>query len=362
MSLVRIHCYGCQQSVLVDEHATAHGLALAGWALNAGETFCPACAAQRGHTVADGLELAGERVGEGREPSGELEPFPVVPIGNESRLSRSWRLPRASFSVLRCDPQLLIFPAVAMGLNLILGVIGLLLLLSGAHTDTVGASHNARGTVFIASLIAAYPLTFISLYCGVALAAVLAGRLEGQSVSTRDGWIAARQRLGIIAAWSLLVCTVGALLRVLEERLPLGGRIVAALVGLSWSLATLFAVPVLAYENLGPLETLRRSSQIFRRRWGAQIGGSIGIGALGALVSVPLVVLIMIGLASPGAGGALIVVLAGMGLFAVFAANVALEQIYRVFVYRSAVGLDTASGPFTQRDLQTPFKARRRRF
>jgi len=87
-------------------------------------------------------------------------------------------------------------------------------------------------------------------------------------VSTRDGWIAARQRLGIIAAWSLLVCTVGALLRVLEERLPLGGRIVAALVGLSWSLATLFAVPVLAYENLGPLETLRRSSQIFRRRWG----------------------------------------------------------------------------------------------
>jgi len=56
------------------------------------------------------------------------------------------------------------------------------------------------------------------------------------------------------------------------------------------------------------------------------------------------------------------VVLAGMGLFAVFAANVALEQIYRVFVYRSAVGLGTAAGPFTQRDLQTPFKARRRRF
>jgi len=173
--LVRIHCYGCQESVLVDEHATAHGLALAGWALNAGETFCPACAAQRGHTVADGLELAGERIGETGEPSGELEPFPVVPIGNESRLSRSWRLLRASFSVLRSDPQLLIFPAVAMGLNLILGVIGLLLLLSGAHTDAVGASHNARGTVFIASLTAAYPLTFISLYCGVALAAVLAG-------------------------------------------------------------------------------------------------------------------------------------------------------------------------------------------
>jgi hypothetical protein len=248
-----------------------------------------------------------------------------------------------------------------MLLSLIVGAGGLAVLLSGGHIDTApGASHSARATVFIASLIAAYPLTFISLYCGVALAAVLAGRLEGRQVSTRDGWIAARQRLGIIAAWSLLVCTVGALLRLLEQRLPLGGKIVAALVGLSWSLATLFAVPVLAYENLGPLETLRRSSQIFRRRWGAQIGGSMGIGVLAALVCVPLIVVILIGLASPGAGGVLLVALGVVGLFAAIAANVALEQIYRVFVYRSAVGLDTAAGPFAQHDLQRPFTRRRR--
>lgn len=55
------------------------------------------------------------------------------------------------------------------------------------------------------------------LYCGVALAAVLAGRLDGHALTPHDGWMAARERVGIIAAWTLLVCTVGAALRLIER-------------------------------------------------------------------------------------------------------------------------------------------------
>jgi hypothetical protein len=118
---------------------------------------------------------------------------------------------------------------------------------------------------------------------------------------------------------------------------------------------------VLAYEDLGPLQTLRRSSQIFKRRWGAQIGGTAGISAVTALVSVPLVIVIVIGLLTTGAAGALLVVAGGVALFAVLAASTALEQIYRVFLYRSAIGLDTGGGPFAARDLQAPFTPRRGR-
>ena len=366
MSLIGVHCYGCEQSVLVEEHASARGLALAGWALHSGMTFCPACAAARSLAAAAVPEPAPGHVGAG-DPQSALAPFPPAPPASESRVRRAWRLLRASFSVLRADPQLMIFPAVAMALSVAAGAIGLAFALADAHSGSAAGTNGAngtngvRGTMFIASLIAAYPLTFVSLYCGVALAAVLALRLEGKQASARDGWAAARGRLGIIAAWTLLVCTVGALLRVLEQRLPIGGRIVAALVGLSWQLATLFAVPVLAYENLGPLQTLRRSSQIFQRRWGAQIGGAAGIGAVTALVAGPLAVVIVIGVATPGAGGALLVAVGAVGLFAVLAASTALEQIYRVFLYRNAVGLDTAGGPFAAHDLQAPFTSRRRR-
>ena len=365
MSLIGVHCYGCEQSVLVEEHETARGLALAGWAIDSGMTYCPACAAARGLSAAEvPAPVPGQRDGLAGDAQTALEPFPVAPMTGESRVRRAWRLLRASFSVLRGDPQLLIFPAVAMLLSVAVGAIGLAVVLAGAHPGNAAGANGTNGTrstIFIASLIAAYPLTFVSLYCGVALAAVLAMRLEGRPAGVRDGWTAARGRLGVIAAWTLFVCTVGAFLRLLEQRLPLGGRIAAALVGLSWSLATLFAVPVLAYEDLGPLQTLRRSSQIFKRRWGAQIGGTAGISAVTALVSVPLVIVIVIGLLTTGAAGALLVVAGGVALFAVLAASTALEQIYRVFLYRSAIGLDTGSGPFAARDLQAPFTPRRGR-
>jgi hypothetical protein len=213
--------------------------------------------------------------------------------------------------------------------------------------------------IFFAGLIAAYPITFVSLYCGVALAAVLAGRLDGRPLTASDGWMAARERIGIIAAWTLLVCTVGAALRLIERYVPLGARIVVAIVDLSWTLATMFAVPVLAYENLGPLDVLRRSSRIFRQRWGMQIGGIVGISVASIFLYLPFVALLVLGASHPGAAGALLLVLGGAGLFAAVAVQVAMDQVFRVFVYRSAVGLDTSAGPFSQSDLQAPFGRKR---
>jgi hypothetical protein len=363
VGLVRIHCYGCARTVSVDEGAMSRGLGNAGWALAGGQTFCQSCASARdlkpegadAPAPANGLAGAPGASAPGANPAAALEPFPPNLI-RESRTGRAWRLMRASLSVLREDPQLLVFPAVAMALSVVVGAVCFALAAPGG-----GGSQNTRGVIFVASLLAAYPVNFVSLYCGVALAAVLAGRLQGEPLTASDGWMAARERLGIIAAWTLVSCTVGAVLRVIEQYVPLGARIVVAIVDLSWSLATIFAVPVLAYENLGPRETFRRSSQIFRQRWGTQIGGTVGIGIAGALTYVPFVLMLLVGVATPGANGVLLTVLGGAGLFGAIAVQAALEQIFRVFVYRNAVGLDTASGPFAQNDLQAPFVARRRR-
>ena len=359
MGRVGIHCYGCTQTVSVGEDAITAGLHAAGWALSHGETFCASCAAERKLEVVpdEAPSLAAGQVGVPEiDPGVTLEPFtPQGYLLSESRSRRAIRLLRASVSVLREDPELLVFPAVAMALSLLIGGICFAVSLS-----SVGVARNARGVIFIASLIAAYPITFVSLYCGVALAAVLGGRLGGQQLSAGDGWKAARERVGIIAAWTLLTCTVGAILRVIEQYVPLGARIVVAVVDLSWSLATMFAVPILAYENLGPRDTFKRSAQIFRQRWGTQLGGMVGIGAASVLLYIPFVVLLVAGLRMPGASGVLLIIVAGAGLFAAVAAQTACDQIFRVFVYRSAVGLDTTFGPFEQSDLQAPFARRRK--
>jgi hypothetical protein len=375
VGLVRIHCYGCANTVAVADGDMSRGVLNAGWAIEGGQTFCPSCARERGldveggETPAPDVEHAdgaaehadGPRpVARRAEPAAALVPFDFSSALREPRSQRAWRLLRASFSVLREDPQLLVFPAVSMTLTLILG--SLSFFLSVGHTGgSPGGSRNVSDVIFFASLVSAYPITFVSLYCGVALAAVLAGRLDGEPMTPHDGWMAARERIGIIAAWTLLVCTVGAALRLIERYVPLGAKIVVAIVDLSWTLATMFAVPVLAYENLGPTDVLRRSSQIFRQRWGTQIGGIVGIGVASVFLYIPFVVLLVAGIATPGAMGALLAVLGGAGLFAAIAAQVAMDQIFRVFVYRSAVGLDTTAGPFSQSDLQAPFARRRGR-
>jgi hypothetical protein len=352
MGMVTIHCWGCSAGTTVDEHASAEGLARAGWSLSHGETYCPECARARGLIAP--VEAPGAAP-EGTATAGGLEPFPVSALSGESRFGRSLRLLGASLRLLREEPKLAVFPVVSFVLSVVVGVVCF---------GTWGPAPHAGGTVsrealLVPALIAAYPLTFVSVYCSVALAAVLRLRLEGSGASVGDGFSAANQRIGVIAAWTLLVCTVGLLLRGLEERLPLAGRIAANLFGLAWSLATLFAIPVLTYEGRGPFATVRRSTEIFKVRWGSSIFGGAGIGLAGSLAAIPFLLILVLGAAKPS-GGAALVVLGGAGLCAVVAATAALEQIYRIFVYRSAIGLDTSAGPFAVSDLRQPLSRRRR--
>jgi hypothetical protein len=339
MGLVKIHCYGCSATLAVPEAPSREDVEGAGWSIAKGETYCRECASARG------LQSVPVAAGEQVTP---LEPFTL----RQARSGRTMRLLRASLVILREDPKLIVFPTVSFILTLaIVGLFFGIALAGGGGTQHV---HHAS---FLVGLLVAYPITFVSLFCSVALACVLGARLEGADASTSDGWKAARSRLGVIAGWTLLTCTVGALLRVVEQYLPLGGRIVAALLDMGWSLATLFAVPVLAYEGGGPRETLSRSAAIFRARWGTQVKGSVGIGLGSLLLYLPALVLVILAIAAGSSVGIALFGLAAVAFFAAIAVQATLGQIFSVFVYRSAVGLPT-SGPFEAGDLQTPFSRR----
>jgi hypothetical protein len=281
----------------------------------------------------------------------------VHPHAQETRWQRANRLGRASFAVISSDRRLLIFPALSALVNVLIGG------LSFALADHLIAGHShSRRLILIGGLIASYPATFVGIFSGVALAAMLASKLDGQPVDVGEAWRLARRRTGIILGWTLLVCTVGAVLRVAEEYLPLGGRVAALVLDLSWSLATLFAVPVIAYEGLGPQATLGRSAQLFRERWGEQTVGVIGLTFAGGVLAVPGVVLILAGATSSGAGAVLLVGCGGAIILAVQAYTIALNQVYRVYLYRSTLAGAPVPGPFPEKDLQEPFRPRQRRW
>ena len=71
---------------------------------------------------------------------------------------------------------------------------------------------------------------------------------------------------------------MGVILQILEDRLGWIGQIVIGLIGFAWSLATFFVVPVIAYEDVGPIEALKRSGNLMKEKWGESIGANFSFG------------------------------------------------------------------------------------
>lgn len=103
-------------------------------------------------------------------------------------------------------------------------------------------------------------------------------RMEGGDPTVGDGMRIAMKRLPAILGYAALAATVGMVLRFLSERLGFIGRMVIGLVGMAWNLATFLTVPVLVTQNIGPVDAVKESASLFKRTWGEQVVGNVGMG------------------------------------------------------------------------------------
>lgn len=116
-------------------------------------------------------------------------------------------------------------------------------------------------------------MTFLSVFFNVALAGAAAASLEGRSIGVREALGISWKRVGRIAQWALLAAGVGFILEQLASRIPGAGRLASWLIGTAWSLATIFAAPLLALEGPGPVETAKQSFGLIKGKWGEGITG-----------------------------------------------------------------------------------------
>lgn len=217
------------------------------------------------------------------------------------RLGRSWELFRRSILVIRDHPKLLVFPALtgllttAIALFFLVPVllaIGLPQWLAGSSLSAIpqslGFIQNQDGAniSFQTSPVGMLVLgvvylveMFLATFCGVAFNSEILEALGGNPVSIRHGVRVACARWKSILLWSLLAGVVGLIIRALEERLSFVGRWVAGLIGLAWSVAAIFAVPILVREpsTSNPIKILSRSAETIKRTWGETLVGYVGV-------------------------------------------------------------------------------------
>jgi hypothetical protein len=129
---------------------------------------------------------------------------------------------------------------------------------------------------------------FVMTFMNVALYSEILNAFNGRRVSLTRGVTFAASKLRAIAVWSLLSGIVGGLIRQLEESIGGVGRWVLAFIGISWSVASVFAVPVIIREEKqsNPAVFLKLSGGLVKKTWGESVLGIAGIGALGLLAIV----------------------------------------------------------------------------
>jgi hypothetical protein len=112
----------------------------------------------------------------------------------------------------------------------------------------------------------------------------------------------------------------------LEERLGLIGRLIMRIVGIAWALACYFVVPVLAFEDLTPIDAVKRSAKLFRDTWGEKVIGGFSL----SLVSLVLML--------PGFGLVIVAAFLGGGTGLLFGLVVMFLYFLLLSVFMSAVG------------------------
>jgi hypothetical protein len=271
------------------------------------------------------------------------------------RIRRGWALTKKSWALLNGHRELIRFPLYGGVATILLGIIflgpGLLLL----------DKHTYAGAIPLI-VIGIYVLTVVGIYFSVGLAAAADRIFRGQPATVADGLAVARSRFAQICGWAAISTAISVLMGVLENQGGLGGQIAARVVGTAWSLVTFMAVPVIAIEGTGPVETLKRSAAMFRQRWGQQITGNLAIGGavflLGFLPGLALIVIGVLIWPSVGVAGAVLVLIGALVVCVALLVSKALSGIFGVALYRYALEGE-ALGGFTAAELESAVKPKR---
>lgn len=278
------------------------------------------------------------------------------------RFARSWAMAKASWNVLRSDKELLLLPVFSLLASLVVvatfaaPIWFSLQKTTDQVTGTTHTSMSPMGYVLVFLLYVA--LAYVTVFFNTALISGADERLQGGDPSLGSALRGATSRAGAILPWAIVSATVSVILRGLEQRAGLIGRIVIGLVGMAWAVVTFLVLPILVLEGIGVGAAIKRSTELFKRTWGENLIGNAGIGlvtTLAVFAALPVVFLLVITKVTPLV--VLGVVAFVLWMLFVSAVGTALTGIYQVALYRFATQ-GHAPGPFAAVDMAGAFRPR----
>ena len=267
------------------------------------------------------------------------------------RFARSWSLAGASWQVLKDDTQLMVFPVISVIASFVvacafaLGGLGLWSFDGLSHLQGQRLPNN----VYVYAFALYVSLYFVIFFCNAALVGAAMLRFDGGHPSVGDGLRIASARAGRILGYALIAATVGMVLRLIQERVGILGRIVVGLLGVGWTVATFMVVPVLVSRDVGPVEAVKESAGLLKKTWGENVIGKAGLGLAFFVIYLAIVFLGVAGMVAAVAlhnfgMGAAVIVVGVLALVLASLAHATLTGIYSAALYRYATTGSAGAG------------------
>jgi hypothetical protein len=200
--------------------------------------------------------------------------------------SRSWEVTKATLGVMKKDKEIFAFPVVAIIASAIFLVLFVILaIVVGIINTTAGVSVDILGIVLL--FIMYLGLGFISTFFSACVVYTAGVRFKGGDATFGESISNSFKKIDKIFLWAILSATVSLIFRLLEnaaKRAKGAGKIILSifnsLLGLAWSISTIFVVQSIMYNNKGPFGAIKDSVITLKKTWGESLVRYIGLGMI----------------------------------------------------------------------------------
>ena len=273
------------------------------------------------------------------------------------RIGNSIQLMKASWEVLKADKELIALPIISGAASI---VVALSFFVPFFLVSGLDGAEEAGPVTYLLLFSMYVVLAYVTIFFNAALVHAAHERLSGGDPTIKSALRGARARAGKILPWAVVSATVSIVLRALEERVGVLGRIVVSLIGLAWTLVTFLVLPLIVIEGIGVGDAIRRSKDLFKRTWGENVAAQIGFGLLSFVAILPGILIAVVGVGAGGAIAGIAILAAVVWIVGVVAAIAAMSVIFQTALYHYAVDGQVPSGYFTDETMRSAFTRRGR--
>ncbi len=218
-------------------------------------------------------------------------------MGIFDTISRGFSLTMASIRIVMKEPWMFFLPIIS-GVLLVALVLGLIF--TSALTGAVSAAAGA-GASDLTLAIGGFAIYFIGYFLFYFSSAMVVfgarERFEGRDPTIGQAFSASVGALPRLVLLAIIGGTIGLITNALSRRDSRGnanivGQLLASLIGVSWTVISYFALPVILSENVGVMDSFKRSIGLVKKSWGEGVTASISL----IFLSLPGIVIALLGL------------------------------------------------------------------